>query len=729
MNINNLLIEIRTEEIPAGYIEPALKALSSKLFQKMTEVRIDHGDAKTYGTPRRLAVKVENVAAKQTSLSTEVIGPPKRIGFNEQGSPTVAAEKFAEKAGVPVNRLKIKMTKKGAYLCATKTEKGLATKTLLKNILPDVILATPFPKKMRWADQSLEFARPIHSVLALFGEKIIPFDLANIKSGRFTDGHAFMHHGRIKILSPGRYIPLLRDAHVLVDTEERKKAVASEIARVAGDLGGRVLPDEALLDTVNNLVEYPAAVGGRFDTKFLELPREILITSMHEHQKYFAVIDEHDNLMPCFIAVNNTLAKDMSLVAKGHERVLRARLADAQFFYRSDLEVSFDGWVERLKGVLFQADLGSMYEKVMRVQKLSEFMVDQLASALPHSNDKQLRMSEGEQRQTDPIVYESDLKGHVSRAAILCKADLVSQIVVEFPKLQGVMGRVYAAIAGEPDSVATAIEEHYRPIYSGGPLPEMHTGALLSIADKIDSICGCFSVGLIPTGASDPYALRRQGIGIAQIMLDKDYLFSLRRIIEKSLNLFDHGNVKEMSRTTDKIVTFLKNRMVHLLAEEGFSKDVIAAVVNVSVDKVPEVWRRVHALEKLKSAPDFEPLATAFKRVVNIIKKARHEDIKTGDEAGDVQENLFQHASEFSLFSAYQEVKERVEGHIERGSFDKALHEIASLRNPVDAFFDGVMVMTDDRQTRYNRLSLLGYIATLFEKFADFSKIQISSNS
>jgi len=723
VDMNSLLIEIRTEEMPAGYIGPALKALSSNLLQKLSKARIGHGDAKTFGTPRRLAVEVENVAAKQKPLATEIIGPPERVGFNEQGNPTVAAKRFAEKAGVSVNSLKIKVTKKGPYLCAIKAERGLATRTLLKTILPDVILATPFPKKMRWTDHSIEFARPIHSILALLGDKIIPFVMANIKSGRYTYGHSFMHHGRIKISGPGSYISLLRDSYVLVDTEERKKAVEREIMKVVGDLGGRVLPDEELLDIVNNLVEYPAAVGGKFDTKFLELPREILITAMREHQKYFAVIDDHDNLMPCFVAVNNTLAKDMTLVAKGHERVLRARLEDAQFFYRSDLEVSFDGWVERLKGVLFQANLGSMYEKVMRVQKLAEFLADLYASSLLPSPDHQLRISGREQKQTVALVHDSDLKSQISRAAFLCKADLASQIVVEFPKLQGVMGRVYAAITGEPDSVSDAIEEHYRPTYSGGPLPETNTSALLSIADKIDSICGCFSVGLIPTGASDPYALRRQGIGIVQIILDKGFLFSIKRIIEKSLNLFGHRNAQEINRTAEKIYTFLKNRMVHILAEEGFSKDVIAAVVDVFMDKVPEVWNRVSALEKLKSAPDFEPLAIAFKRVVNIIKKSGPENVKIGDETGDVMENLFQHESEFSLFAAYKEVKEKVEGHTEKGLFDKALHDIASLRNPVDAFFDGVMVMTEDRKIRNNRLALLGHIASLFEKFADFSKI------
>ena len=688
--MNNLLLEIGTEEIPASYIEPALNALSSLLLQKLTEARIEHGDARTFGTPRRLTVEIADVAKRQKPLAIEVIGPPERVGFDEYGNPTVAAEKFAEKVGISVNSLEIKETKKGFYLCARKTDHGLAARTLLKSILPEAIIKIPFPKTMRWADLGLEFARPIHSILALLGKNIIPFALGNIKSGRYTFGHSFMHPGRIKVTDPDDYIEALHSVYVVVDPEERKRNIKEKISKAAKSLGGRVLPDSELVDIVTNLVEYPAVAAGKFDTKFLDLPDEVLITSMREHQKYFAVIDEKNNLMPCFIAVNNTPAKDMSLVAKGHERVLRARLEDAQFFYRSDLEISFDGWIEKLKGVLFQARLGSMYEKVGRTCKIAEFLAD-------------------------AAEYDSDLKKHLLRAAWLCKADLVSHVVVEFPKLQGVMGRVYALLAGESDIVASAIEEHYRPNYSGGPLPETITGALLGISDKIDSICGCFSIGFIPTGASDPYALRRQGIGIVQIMLEKGFSFSLGKMIEKSLEFFGKG--QENRETAGRVYDFLKDRIAHLLAEEGFSKDVISAIVSVSADHVPNVRNRVRALEKLKAEPDFESLAIAFKRVVNIIKKAGHFETK------DVDENLFQDECESSLFASYKEVKKKVYYDLDKGLFDQALLDMALLRDSIDAFFDGVMVMTEDADIRCNRLALLKHIADLFETFADFSKI------
>jgi len=697
--MDNLLLEIGAEEIPAGYIRPALKALSSSLLQKLSDARIEHGNARVYGTPRRLAVNVENVARKQKSIKSEVIGPPAKVGFDENGMPTMAARKFAEKVGVPVSKLTVKETPRGSYLSAEKMERGLATQTLLKEILPEVILSIPFPKKMRWADLDIEFARPIHSILALLGRSIISFYLGNIKSGRYTYGHSFMAPGKIKLDVADDYLEKLRSSWVLADIEERRKMLERGITGVAQKLGGRILPDNELLDIVNNLVEYPVPVAGKFDETFLEVPDEVLINAMREHQKYFAVVDTDNKLMPSFIAVNNTVARDLSLAAKGHERVLRARLADAQFFYQGDLEVTDDERVEKLKGVLFQAKLGTMYEKIERVAKSGEY----LASLVDY--------------RPAPDTRDPDLKTQVSRAARLSKADLISQVVGEFPKLQGVMGRIYAIVSGEPPMVAAAIEEHYRPVYSGAPLPKTPVGAILSISDKIDSICGCFSVGLIPTGASDPYALRRQGIGIIQILRDKGFSFSLRELIQNSVAQFGEKSDPENIDLIEKVYRFLQNRIAYLLAEDGFSKDTVAAVLSVSCNNIPETWSRVGALEKLKAKPDFEPLAVAFKRVVNIIKKA--DDFQ----AADVDQKLFQHASEPALLAAYAAVKKKVEDHLGKDLFDQALVEIASLRDAVDAFFEGVMVMTDDMAVRRNRLALLGLIATLFGGFADFSKL------
>lgn len=690
--MNTLLVEIGVEEIPSSYVESALKAFSALLAQKMAKARIKHGAVKTFGTPRRLAVEIQDVADKQESLKIQVLGPPEKIGFDEHGNFTIAAKKFAEKVGIHTDSLQTKQTKKGSYLFATKTEDGLLAEIILQKILPDAIKNIPFPKTMRWADLTIEFARPIHSILAILGGNVISFKLGNIESGRRILGHSFMSSKMIEIINPNSYVETLRLAYVVVDIKERKKNIKREIAKAANRVGGKILLDNELVDIVTNLVEYPIISIGQIDKKFLELPDEILITAMREHQKYFGVIDEKGALMSWFIVVNNTRAKNMDIVSRGHERVLRARLEDAKFFYENDIAKTLDDFTEKLNGVLFQAKLGSMRDKTVRIQKLAEFMANEFDN-------------------------EPNLKRHVSRAAWLCKADLTSQVVVEFPKLQGIIGRIYASIAKEHDAVACAIEEHYRPTYSGGQLPVSLAGAILSIADKIDSICGCFSIGLMPTGTSDPYALRRQGIGVIQIMLERKFAFSIGKIIEKSLELYETLDSHEIKENVGKVHTFLQNRIIHCMVEEGFSKDVIAAVASVSIDNVPNVWNRAHSLEKLKKEPDFEPIAIAFKRVANIIKKA------DGCEIKDIDENLFQDKCESELYFIYKEVKNKVIDNLNNGCFDQALLDIASMRNFVDSFFDKVMVMSEDMRIRCNRLALLQHIEKLFKMFADFSKI------
>ncbi len=686
--MKRLLLEIGTEEIPAGYIQPALDALAQNLIHKLEQARIGHQAAATFGTPRRLVISIDQVADRQQSMTETVLGPPERIAFDDDGRLTVPALKFAEKLNVSPERLQVTDTQKGRYVCATITERGAAARTILQQILPDVITGIPFPKTMRWSDLNISFARPIQSLVALLGNAVISFKLDDrLKSGRYSWGHLFMHHKRIKIEDADHYLETMRQAHVIADFNERRQLVQKEIDAAAAAIGGRILPDEALVDTVTNLVEIPVATGGHFDDVFLELPNEILITAMREHQKYFAVVDDKGRLMPCFVAVNNTRAKDTALVAKGHERVLRARLSDARFFYRTDLKESMDRWSEKLKGVLFQAKLGSMQEKVQRVEVISACLAD---------------------------AVSPENKSRVVRAAQLCKSDLVSQVVGEFAKLQGVMGRIYAAAAGEDDAVAAAIEEHYRPTHSGGRLPETLTGALLSIADKLDTICGCYTVGLIPTGASDPYALRRQAIGIVLTMLAHQLTFSLNEAISRSLELFKPG---DPTAVIEAIQRFFRSRMTRLLADQGYAKDTIAAVVDVSIDHVPNVWARAAALQAFRDAADFEPLAVAFKRAVNILRKA---EIAQNTR---LEPSLFQDPAETNLFEAYQTVKGRVEHALGGSDFKSALRIIATLRMPVDRFFDGVMVMSEDMELRRNRLAQLQAIADLFNQMADFSKI------
>ncbi|MFO7963483.1 MAG: glycine--tRNA ligase subunit beta [Desulfobacterales bacterium] len=703
--MNHFLLEIGTEELPAGYIDPALAALVSTLKKNLDEHRIRYNGARSFGTPRRLSVLIEDVAEKQTAVTEEILGPPERVGLDAEGSLLIPALKFAEKVGIDPNRLVIKKTDKGSYLAASITRKGISTKSILASLLPKIILSLPFPKTMRWADLSIHFARPIHTILALLGKDVIPFQLANRKSGRRTFGHRFMSPGKIAIASPENYTRLLENAYVIADVEKRKSLIENDVRTAAEEINGDIMPDEELLNVVTHLVEFPAVCIGTFDDRFLALPDEILITAMREHQKYFAVTDG-DKLLPNFIVVNNTAAGDMKRVAKGHERVLRARLEDAMFFYENDLSAPFDRNIEKLKGVLFQADLGTMYDKTMRVEKLACLLADDIKA---DSGAGCLGM--------DNVS--------ISRAATLCKADLVSQVVVEFPKLQGIMGRIYAENENEPHDVAAAIEEHYRPTFSGGPLPGTVIGAVIGIADKLDSICGCFSAGLIPSGASDPYGLRRQGIGLLQIIRDKGFQFSLMRIIEESSSLYNPNDRAKTDKTSALVYRFLKDRISHLMAEEGYEKDVIAAVTAVSIESVVDAWKKTEALQQLKQAPDYEPLEIAFKRVVNIIKKSapKKTDMDYFQGSIDVNVDLFEDPCETDLYHAFIDVRTEVTEKLKTGDFDEALRIISSLRKPVDRFFDGVLVMDENESIRNNRLALLAGIAALFETIADFSKL------
>jgi glycyl-tRNA synthetase beta chain len=694
--MEKLLLEIGAEEIPAGYIEPALAAMQTMLAQKLAHARIDHGAMRTFGTPRRLAIQISNVATKQRSESSEALGPPVNVAYDGQGQPTMAARKFAEKLGLPVSRLKKTRTDKGEYVCARVTSRGVATTTVLKTLLPEVILAIPFAKSMRWSDLTIAFARPIHNLVALLGSRVITFTVGNVKSGRYTRGHYFMSPGKIKLAHADQYVDTLRQHHVIADIDERRGMVAEEVARAARAAGGQVLEDPELLDIVTNLVEYPIATTGRFETAFLEVPREVLITAMREHQKYFAVVDPQSRLMPAFVAVNNTRTRDLDLVATGHERVLRARLSDAQFFYHADLQVPSDTRVEKLSGVLFQAKLGSMRAKIDRVGGNAVYLAE---------------MAGG----------DDDLRAQVARAAHLCKSDLVSQVVGEFPKLQGVMGRVYAAVAGEPGDIPAAIEEHYRPTHSGATLPATRAGALVSIADKLDSICGCFSVGLEPTGAADPYALRRQAIGVVQIMRQFDLDIPLKSLIEKGLSQFGDQTADRIDALAAAIYTFFQRRIERIITDDGAARDSVAAVTAITVDHIPFVWKRVAALEKLRTQADFTPLAIAFKRVVNILKKADRDPF--AGRPGALDPDLFEQDCEGALLAAYQGVRDSVATRVEEGAFHGALLEIARLKAPVDAFFDGVMVMAEDDRVRHNRMALLERLAGLFTGIADFSRL------
>lgn len=696
---SELLLEIGTEELPAGFILPSLKALKDILGRKLSEARIKYGEIQTFGTPRRLGVVVKNVAKKQTSITSEFIGPPYPVGFDSEGKPTKAAEGFARSQGVPVSKLTCKDTKKGKYLAVKKTIRGHATHTLLKTILPEAITTIPFPKSMRWGRSRLAFARPIHWLLAVFNGRTISFVIETTKSGRRTYGHRFMNKKPFAVRDFDEYSAALKSAFVIPDFEERKKMVRQTAENAVRSVGGQLLPDEELLNTVANLVEYPAVTIGTFSPDFLQLPDEVLITSMREHQKYFAVIDTQNHLMPYFLAVNNTPVSDMSIVTRGHERVLRARLEDARFFFEADSKLPLAQLVEKLKGVLFQAKLGTTYEKIGRVKELTAHLSG---------------------------LVSPELREYACRAAWLSKADLVCQMVGEFPKLQGIMGRIYAERSGEPKDIARAIEEHYLPTFAGDRLPESPAGVMVSIADKLDTIVGCFGVNLIPTGTSDPYALRRQALGIIHIILDKGISLSLNSLIDKSISLFGDKLSSPPEKIRSDVMPFFRHRLENVMVESGFSKDVIDAVLSASCDDMVSDKARIEALEKLKKEPDFDPIAIAFKRVVNIIKQQK-KLIKEGKDtlsfSDTVNPDLFQEQCESDLHHAFQQTAQTISSYLQNKAYDQGLRAMAHLKKPIDAFFDGVMVLTEEEELRKNRLALLSKIEKLFGQFADFSKI------
>jgi len=689
--MNDLLFEICTEELPAGYIQPALNSMRQNMQTALQNARITHGNIRTMGTPRRLALYISNVADAQKNQTREETGPPQKVAYDDNGNPKVPAIKFAEKWGKNVDDIFIKEMPKGKYLCLTITDDGKPTANVLPGILPKIIDSTPFPKTMRWSDYSKAFARPVVSLLCLLGKSAISFDWGHLKSGQKSYGHRFVHPEMLEITSPEQYESQLTQASIVVDIEKRKQMIQDQINQLASKLDGQIKTDPVLLNIVTNLVEYPVACAGQFEEFFLEVPSAVLICAMREHQKYFAVISKNGQLMPCFIAVNNTPVKDMSLVSKGHERVLRARLSDARFFFKGDLKESQDARVEKLKGVLFQAQLGTVYDKTLRIQKMAEFLAQQI---------------------DDDLILS-----HVSRAAWLCKSDLVSQIVNEFPKLQGIMGKIYAQKSNEDESIAIAIEEHYQPTHSGGALPKTMHGTILAIADKIDTICGCFGVGLTPTGTADPYALRRHCIGIIRMFNEHQLSFSLQESVEKAVSILSEKLTLPQSDVVETVMDFFQTRMIHILTESGISKDVAAAVLSAEISSIPDIWSRARALESQKSQPDFESLAAAFKRVGNILKNIDKQTLT------EIDPNRFEHDAETELYETSNRLESEIYSLIQAGRFDDALKTIATIRPCVDRFFDDVLVMAPDKVLKNNRLKLLFNISKWFEQIADFTKI------
>ena len=645
------LLEIGTEESPAAFLPKALRDLEEIARGELAANRIRHAEIRTMGTPRRLFLAAEDVAERQEDQLIEKLGPAARVAFDPQGNPSRAAVGFAAAQGIDVTQLERVTTDKGEYVCARKKIIGEATEGLLPAILTKVITGVPFRKSMRWSDQEFRFARPVHWILALFDGRVVPFRIANVESGNMSRGHRFMGPDPFPVENLEGYLAGTRGRFVIVDPGERKEIIREETRKAAAAVGGLALASEELLETVTFLTEYPTVVCGNFDREYLKLPQEVLITTMISHQKYFPVVNEGGALLPHFITINNTLARDPEVVKKGNENVLRARLSDARFFFEADRKIPLDRRVEDLKKVVFHTLLGTSYEKVMRFRKLAAWIVDRI----------------------DPALTD-----RVDRAALLAKADLDTQMVGEFAELQGIMGREYALLAGEDPVVAKAIHEHYLPTAAGGDLPETDEGAIVSIADKMDTICGFFGVGLIPTGTADPYALRRQALGVINIILAKRYPFSLGSLIDESLATLGPLLKRPSDETKTGVLDFFKGRFENQLITQGHPYDVVDAILATGIDNLVVAYEKIRAMAAFKSHPDFQPLAIAFKRVVNIIR---------GFQNGAVDPDLFSGPEEKNLHEAFLKIRETVLTHISGGDYSAVLFDLARLREPVDAFF------------------------------------------
>ena len=682
-----LLLEIGTEEVPAHVMPGILSQLKENAANTFEELRIEYKNIKTLGTPRRSALLVEGLAEQQADLSKENRGPAVNIAFDADGNPTKAAQGFARGQGVKPEEL---VTKDG-YVYAMVHEKGGQTVDLLGDTLKGLVDGLNFPNNMHWADLDYKFIRPLRWLVALYGQDVIDFEVANVKSGRTSRGHRFLSEGDFEIANAEDYVEACRKASIIVDQNERCEMIRQQIAEVAAANGGQAEVNEDLLEEVLYLVEYPTALCGKFDEKYLALPAEAVITPMRDHQRYFPVLKD-GKLLPLFITIRNGGKEHLETVQHGNERVLRARLEDAQFFFDEDRKKTLEQHGEKLKTVVFQDGLGTIYDKALRLEVLAGYIADAIGA------------------------NEQDKKDAV-RAAKLAKADLVTGMVTEFTELQGVMGREYALLDGETKAVAQAIDEHYMPRFAGDSQPASVAGRIVSLADKIDTIVGTFSRGLIPTGSQDPFALRRQALGIVNMLKEAQYHISLSQLVAKAMELLKIADAGQQAKLQKDVADFMKLRLKNVLADAGIRYDVVDAVF-VTVDDIYGVFLRAQAVNEAVKQ-DMEKTIQAFVRTGNIARKA--EDVQAAVETGLLAEQV-----EKDLYKAYEDASDKAEKEIAAQDYAGAIATLSQLAAPIDAFFDGVMVMDKDEKIKNNRLGLLKLVDNLICQVADFSKIVLA---
>lgn len=702
-----LLLEIGVEELPYQFIAPAMVALKDSAEQLFKDQRLAFQSARALGTPRRLTLVVEGLSTQQTSITKETMGPSKSVAFDSAGQPTRAATGFAAGQGVAVHDLQIRRTPKGEYLFAVKQEQGRSANVVLKELLPHVIAKLSFPKAMKWNSTGVRFARPVRWLVALYGGATLPIEAAGITAGNRTEGHRVLGNAKgTAVRDTESYLKALERQGVIPDPERRRRMIEEQIATLCKKTGFTLNVDGDLLDQAVYTTEFPNAIIGSFKPAYLEVPQEILMTSMKEHQGFFSLRHEDTGkLVPHFIAVTNNRAKDMGLIREGNERVLAARLADAKFFFDEDRKVKLEERVTKLAGVTFHQKLGTMYKKQQRVRTLASFIASRVR---PH---------------------DGELKQACERAAELCKADLLTGVVGEFPELQGIMGGEYAKHDGESEAVSQAIREQYLPRSIEGDLPRTIAGQVLSLVDRLDSLAAFFHVGLVPTGSEDPFALRRNATAIVRIILERNLRLNLGLYIDNARNLVIGDGFKGIPDSEQngrrRITEFIFERVRHYgRVVYALRDDVIEAVLKQAHDKVldlVDLVLRMKALESVTTKPEFDPLIIGFKRAHRLVEKEQW-DRKTVDKA------QFEHPAESALYQAIAEEREKMMSAMTRGEYVQALEALVRLKPAIDAFFTAVMVNSEDQAVRSNRLSLLQEVDDLFNSFADFSQIVVQGS-
>ena len=683
--LSSLLLEIGTEEIPARFLPPALAMLRDNTESLFNDSLIGCADIKTYATPRRLTVLVKGIPPMQKDRVKDVFGPSKKAAFDESGNPTRAAAGFAQSQGVEVADLVIRNKDKGEYVAAVIRKEGIAVKDLLPEVLSKLVLSLSFPKSMRWGNGSLRFARPLHWLLALFDGETIPFDIDGIRSGNITKGHRFLSPGSVAVKEIPSYVNILENNYVVVDQDERRRRIDSGIAALASSVEGKVPDDRELLETVTYLVEYPVPVLCEFPVDYLSLPGELLITVMKGHQKYFAVEGKDGKLKNHFIVISNTKDENAETIKTGAERVIKARFEDARFYYEEDIGKPLKNRIEDLKRVTFHDRLGTLYDKTERVVALASFLANR---------------------------FFPDKKKAVERAAWLCKTDLITGVVGEFPELQGLMGRYYALNDGEDREVAEAILQQYLPAHSGDRLPETDEGAVLSLSDKVDNIVSFFAIGATPTGSEDPFALRRQALAAIAILMEKGYDITLEEMIRKAEEKACGARPSLLS----EVLTFFSQRMEPLLSSQNHDPDIIQSVVRF-VSNVPmgEIRERIHAIERFTSDTEYNAFLLAMKRINNIVPDT---------ELPQISKDLLQEVQEKILFAETLTAKPALHTLLQERKYYEALKLSSTLTKFINSFFDGVLVMDKRNKVKLNRFALLREIWTMTSPIADFSKLR-----